>query len=234
MKIKANIHDAVHNPASLRPSLTIDKSDIEGAGDGLFCTEFIGKGFPICEYKGDMLSQNGMAERANQGADAYILMLGDPAMAGLNGEFFSSIDAHPENANEIGYGGFANDLYTDYPKDILDLIKEQKKETIKFRDGSSDYINSIDWNKKLPKEDRRKVKKLLKPLVRATVNLQEAYASHGYNAIYHRLKGLPSFLLMSIKDIYPGDEILVPYGPQYWEAVKNRNKKSEQKANTKD
>jgi hypothetical protein len=222
MKIKANIHDVVHNPVSSLPSLIIDKSDIEGAGDGLFCNEFIGKGFPVCEYKGDMLSQNGMAPRVNQGADAYMLNLGDPAMAGLNGELFEIIDAHPENAKEIGYGGFANDLYIDYPKDILDLIKEQKKETIKFIDGNSDYIKSIDWNKKTPKEDKRKFKKLLKPLVRATVNLQETYASHGYNTIYHRLKGLPSFLLMSIKDIYPGDEILVPYGPKYWEAIKKK------------
>lgn len=216
MKIKANIHDAVHNPSSPRSSLVISKSDIEGAGNGLFSNEFIREGSPICEYKGDLCSMEDIRVLADEGKDSYILLLEEPHLVGLNGQVFIGINADPDHAQEVGYGGFANDRYTDYPKTILDLEKELKKAKAKLTAEHKDYIESLDWNKRIPKEDSRKIKKWIKPISRISRKLYEEYVSHGYNAVYERLKGLPSFLLIALKDIYPGDEIFVPYGPIYW------------------
>ena len=229
MKTKANLHDAVCNPGMPWPDLIIDDSDIEGAGKGLFSNKLISKGLPVCEYKGDLLSSQEVIDLSPKD-QLYVLALGDPPMASLSGKILTCINADPEKAKEIGYGGFANDLNTNYPETLIKAINEHEHKGIEFLKNSTPLIKSLNFNKKLPLESRRKLKKQMKALTRSASNLKSIYLSYGYNALYERISGLPCFMLISIKDIYPGDEIYVPYGFRYWQAF---NKSNEQKTDTK-
>ena len=210
MKIKANIHDAVCNPTKPWPDLIVDKSDIEGAGNGLFSNKFIPKGRPICEYKGDILS-NEQVNALGIENQFYILALGDPPMLDLGGKVLTTINADPEKAKEIGFGGFANDLHTKYPEEIIKAMDKASSLGKAFREKLGTFIHSLDFNKKLSHKNRKTLRKEMKKVARAEAGVTASYASNGYNATYIRIEGLPCFMLMSIKEIYPGDEIYVPY-----------------------
>ena len=119
--MNARIVDVAVNPNNFPPDLSICDSDIEGAGKGLFCNKFIMKGSVICEYKGGFVFKDDPRDGLEYG-----LALGEPHMAALNGELIISVDADPQVNQEIGYAGFANDLYTDYEREIRELEEAKR------------------------------------------------------------------------------------------------------------
>tara|TARA_B100000214_G_C23928292_1_gene609457 strand:- start:351 stop:1043 length:693 start_codon:yes stop_codon:yes gene_type:complete len=230
MKIKATINDIMVNPNSHVPDLTICKSNLKHAGSGLFSTRWIAKGQPVCEYKGEYLT----AERIESGDTDYVLTLTDNPMTDLNGNLIRGIDADPHKAQEIGYGGFANDRFTHYPESLLGMERRINKTTVKMKEENRDYFMGVigklkkESDYKLSDKEKKKFKRIYK---RQSINYDKylnLLGELGYNCIYYRLPSAAAFILLSIKDIFPGEEIYVPYGEAYW---KPRN---EQETNTKD
>ena len=216
--MNAKIHDAVVNSVTSSPNLIIVESDIKGAGQGLFTNQYIIKGRPICEYKGNLLTAE-EASNLPRSETLYLLGLGNPSVSDSQGKVFTRIDANPNSTAEIGYGGFANDLYTKYPQELIDCRERFAKETHRVMRKYGTYFSSLNVNKKMSPADRKKLRKAFKKAISLENELYEKYAAHGYNGIFVRIPGVPGFLMMSLKDIYPGQEIYVPYGDEYWELI---------------
>ena len=164
MKIKATINDIMVNPNSPVPDLTICKSNLKDAGSGLFSTGWIPKGKPVCEYKGEYLTE----ERIGSGDTAYVLSLTDNPMEDLNGNLIRGIDADPHKAQEIGYGGFANDRFTHYPESLLKMERRINKTTAKMKEENQDCFLGVsgkfkkESDYKMSDKEKKKFKRIYK------------------------------------------------------------------------
>ena len=196
--------------------LFVEKSAIPNAGLGLFTNLTIAQGRPICEYKGDLLTAEQVLKRYPDHDSKYLLNLFSPPIVDGDGNPLV-IDADPERSAEIGYGGFANDRHMKYPQNIIEAVDRKAKLSAKLKPIREELLFSgCDVNKKMSKGNLRRWRKYQVKAVRGDVDHENALVKAGYNAFYFRLLGAPSYLLLSLRDIFAGEEIFVPYGREYW------------------
>lgn len=132
---------------ALQDQLVVKKSNLPGAGKGLFARHFIPKGTPIAEYKGKITTWK---------------------------------EVKLKNSN--GY------LYYVNREHVIDASNHKK--------SKARYAN-----------DARGLKR-----IKGIIN----------NAIYTESHG--RVFIESTRDIAPGEEILVSYGKEYWDAIRHNQK----------
>jgi len=223
--LNARINDIVVDPQHIPTALSVAGSNIRGAGLGLFSNVFILRGRPICEYKGDLLTDDQLNSMSSE-ERRYCLSLGDPPVLSAQGAL-TTVDPNPDKDVEIGYGGFTNDFYTSYPQELIDLESKERGAVEDLIVGNWTYWESFrkdfcgDPRGKPSSIQRKKIRKTIKNYLALTREAEDIYRKHNYNAAVVRLAGAPSFLLVSLNEIYPGDEIYFPYGSRYWESRGN-------------
>lgn len=184
------IVDNISNRIFIGPSL------LKGAGCGLFAGGEIMKGVPVCEYKGEVFENvDGLIET---GRYNYTLNMGLGRPHAIytyhHPDLDKVIDCHPGICKEeMGLGAYINDR--------LHWADRTRPEYIKSRDEMLEQMQ----NKKNPQNFQE---------VEIVNNWRN---SIGWNLIFWPVPHLHKALLISTRNIKPGEELFVDYGDDYWE-----------------
>ena len=173
----------------------ISPSRMEGGASGVITGSPIRAGIPVCEIKGDVFENE--KELIESGRYDYTVKMGAKEKftqyASFHIDLNVVIDCHPVfSENEIGLGAYVNDRFNWTARLHPDFQEKEKNILKQFKNEKS-------------------------PTTLREVEIYKNWKNEmGWNLDYFPVPSSPRILLLSTRDIQPGEELFIDYGIGHW------------------